>query len=357
MRLAYPQTPRRRGFVLLATAVAMLVLLAMMGLAIDIGHAYVVKNEAQTFTDFAALAAARELDGTSAGVTRAQTAVTTHAMKWNFSKKAFTNNIVEFSADGTAWSATPDANTALYTRVTTGALPVDLYFLQPLMKQSIMPVRAQSVAGQLVKTSFTSEGIGTLPFAPLAHDINDSNFGFTPGDIITLRWPASVKGKKQYCPADNHPQWIHLSTLGGNDERGYIQETSSSAIREAIEDDKIHYTVTLGQPVAMTGGVKATQADSLETRAAQDTNTTATTFSQYKASGTGNNRRLGVVPIVNAENNNVVIGFASVFLATVYDQGGNKPLCAEYVGPYHAAGGSNGGGTPGLGAREVRLVY
>jgi len=48
------------------------VLLGAVGLAVDLGRMYIVKGEAQTFADSAALAAVLELDSTSAGITRAR---------------------------------------------------------------------------------------------------------------------------------------------------------------------------------------------------------------------------------------------------------------------------------------------
>src|SRR5487761_2710909 len=40
---------KRRGFVLIAMSVTMLLLLAMMGLAFDVGRIYIARNEAQVF--------------------------------------------------------------------------------------------------------------------------------------------------------------------------------------------------------------------------------------------------------------------------------------------------------------------
>src|SRR5439155_7247528 len=134
--------------------------------------------------------------------------------------------------------------------------------------------------------------------APLAHNVTDPNFGFTPGDIITLRWPSNVNGNKHFCEADDAPEWKAQSIIGGGDERGFIQETSGNAIEQAVVDDKIFYTVTLGLPVTMTGGVKATQASTLIERANQDADTTSKTHAEY-LTHTHNERRIGAVPIVD----------------------------------------------------------
>src|SRR5258707_14804578 len=53
----------RRGFVLVMMAVSSVALVAIMGLTVDVGRMYVVKNEAQAYADAGALMAARQLNG------------------------------------------------------------------------------------------------------------------------------------------------------------------------------------------------------------------------------------------------------------------------------------------------------
>ena len=97
---------RQRGFALLASAICGIVMFGMAGLAIDLGRMYITKNEAQTYADAASVAAAMQLDGTSAGLTRADTAVASQVNKWNFATTAFSGTVTEYSADGTSgWTA------------------------------------------------------------------------------------------------------------------------------------------------------------------------------------------------------------------------------------------------------------
>jgi len=63
---------KQRGYILLSVGSGAIVLLGAVGLAVDLGRMYIVKGEAQTFADSAALAAVLELDSTSAGITRAR---------------------------------------------------------------------------------------------------------------------------------------------------------------------------------------------------------------------------------------------------------------------------------------------
>ncbi|OZA30329.1 MAG: hypothetical protein B7X93_03600 [Hydrogenophilales bacterium 17-61-9] len=67
MRLHHRQT----GAVAIMTAFAIVLLIAMIGLVVDLGYLYTRKTELQNAADAAALAGARELNGTTAGVTAA----------------------------------------------------------------------------------------------------------------------------------------------------------------------------------------------------------------------------------------------------------------------------------------------
>jgi uncharacterized membrane protein len=94
----------QRGFVLIATSIAITLLLGVAGLAIDIGRMYVIRAELQSFTDAAALKAALALDGTAAGHDRArngaaQLAQGPHAMRWDMGSQSITNVVTTFSTD------------------------------------------------------------------------------------------------------------------------------------------------------------------------------------------------------------------------------------------------------------------
>src|SRR5437870_4875982 len=65
-----------RGFSLIMIAACSVVMVGMLGLTTDMGRVYIAKNELQAFADAASVAAALKLDGTSAGLTAANTAGT-----------------------------------------------------------------------------------------------------------------------------------------------------------------------------------------------------------------------------------------------------------------------------------------
>lgn len=139
--------PKQRGFVLIAMSVTMLLLLAVIGLAFDLGRVYIARNEAQIFTDAAAMAAASKLDGTAAGITRADAAVAHLPMRWNLGTQEFTGVIVDYSADGEKWDRAPkDAAGMTMARVTAPANQVEITFLRAAGGPKSMTVPARSIA-------------------------------------------------------------------------------------------------------------------------------------------------------------------------------------------------------------------
>lgn len=126
---------RDRGFVLIAMSVAMLVLLGVMGMAFDFGRIYIARNEAQVFTDAAAMAAAAKLDGTEAGLDRARQAVARLPGRWNLGTRSFTGVVVEFSTDKHSWA-----------RVTAPDNQVEITFLRAVGAPELFTVPAHSTA-------------------------------------------------------------------------------------------------------------------------------------------------------------------------------------------------------------------
>src|SRR5437899_11778597 len=83
------RTTDRKGFTLIATGLCIASLLGMLGLAVDLGRVYITKNETQSYTDTAAMAAVMKLDGVS--FAPAQAAVTKNTKnQWNMDTTTFT---------------------------------------------------------------------------------------------------------------------------------------------------------------------------------------------------------------------------------------------------------------------------
>lgn len=319
---------RQRGYILLATGIAAIAVMAMTGLAVDVGRIYIAKNEAQTFVDTAAIAAAIELDGTLDGFDRANAAVAGSTNRWNFGHNVFTSTTVEFSTNQSGpWEASPmTAPNYRFVRIKTD-VDVPKTFIRVVSDTPTQKVAAFAVAGQVTLTNIHE---GACPFSPYAHDSTPPDFGLTRGGLHTLRWASSpsLKKHKTLCQADATQEMIDVATMVG-DERGYIEETSSDVIRKSILYNYQTVTRSIGDSVLMTGGSKATIAQALNDRVAMDTDQTAVDYAHYD----GNGSRLFICPINNGPAyGNVIVEFGLFFLQTGYSQGGNDPMCGEYIG-------------------------
>lgn len=134
-------------------SVTMLLLLAVMGMAFDLGRIYIARNEAQIFTDAAAMTAASKLDGTAAGIERAREAVERLPMRWNLGTQEFTGVIVEFGhagsqGDAVKWERHPkDASLITMARVIAPSSSVEITFLRAVGGPNAFTVPAASTAG------------------------------------------------------------------------------------------------------------------------------------------------------------------------------------------------------------------
>lgn len=340
------EQPRQRGFVLIAAAVSILAIVLMLGVAIDFGRAFITKNEAQAFTDSAALAAAQELNGSLSGITAARNAVANNANRWNLATNNFTGVTTEFSTNLNTWVATPGTGTGYkYVRVTAANNSLAIFFLSAMGVGSSLNIQARTTAGIQPPTSYAQ---GVFPFAPLAHDQTAPHFGYTRGDELTLLWPSSVGSNgnvkmNNLCQSDRNQAALDAVKAGTTADRGYIQETSASAIAAAIEDDHMDYVVTLGYPVSRSGGVKTQDVGtSLARRVAQDTSPNVTSFDTYLSTHAPTPlRRLVIVPIINNATDAIVLGFAHVFLPPSQPKNPNDAKCAMYIGPIDQPNGGN----------------
>ena len=148
-----PTRQSQKGFVLIATSIAMTLLLGVAGLAIDIGRLYVIRAELQSFTDAAALSAAMELNGTDSGVALARTgagrlANGPHAMRWDMGTQADHPYRHQFFADNKTWQEQPkQAADCRFVRV-VATEPAPVIFLRIFQPLSSTTVAAASVAAK-----------------------------------------------------------------------------------------------------------------------------------------------------------------------------------------------------------------
>jgi Flp pilus assembly protein TadG len=337
-------------------------MIGMLGLSIDLGKVFITKNELQTFVDASALAAALQLDGTNTGVEGANATATAGPLGtakpngYNLDTMAISGAVTGYSSSFTGTydsygiaHSTP-TNTYRFVSITATA-NVQLSFLPVIGGiPTSMAVSASATAGQEPQSTISSGGL--LPFAPDAHDPADTrNFGFTPGSEYTLKWgnnnDSTCAGDAGFAPPGNPPS-----------EHGFVdigEGNSNSRVRTAITSGG--YPNANSSPSSITtgdvlGGVPGNRGssifDALQSRVNQDSDFTSSTWAQYKASNTGNGRRVVTVAIVgtwSGNGNNAaapVLGFANFFLETSYS-GNSGSACAIYVGPGNLSGFGSGG--------------
>ena len=357
-----PRRQNKRGYVLVATAFSLMFLLGALGLAIDIGRMYVAKSVAQGYVDSASLAAAQQLDGTSAGITRATTAASGDTGKWRFDTIPFQSVDVEYgtAAAGPFTTTPPNPPTDYnYVRV-IATVNVPMYLIR-VLAGPYSTVAAGAVAGQNTITTLPS---GVFPFSPYTRnwtgvqnggaaqpDNASDPYGYQVGNQYTLRWGAP--GNRTTCGTDATKN--NLSQNGSI--RGYCCVFNSAAsLRQAIVSGDTD-SVTIGQSVNMDTGAKNTEMSAIGQRVALDTDTASATYAQYQASRTGNGARVVVVAVNSGSPNYTALGFAAFFLLpSSYYSGlhGNDSACAEYLGAWTE--GVTFPGTGGSGAHRLRLV-
>lgn len=350
--------PRQRGFVLVVSALAAVVLIGCLGMAVDLGRMYLIKSEAQNFVDSTALRAAATLDGTTNGILRAASFAPQTSERFDLASRSFTNVRTEFAQTvaGPWYESSSAPSRSRFVRVST-RLQVPMYFMTLVTGSRNGTVFAAGTGAQVEKRTFTE---GVFPFSPFAHSKIGPHFGLVPGQFYTLRWPAKPKLGGNICAGDNVQSVIDTAQAAGAEERGFIEASSSDIIRRTIINDYQSVTRTIGDLVDLTGGTKQTQLDALTTRINQDTDNLSQTYSQYQSSGYGNGRRLVAVPINDGGTplgvNHRIVNIALFFLSPTgkYGNGGAQPWCAQYVGAY--VEGSSTKGVEDAGAWVVRLV-
>jgi hypothetical protein len=324
---------------------------------------YVSKNEAQAYVDSAALSAARQLDGTSAGITRASSAAGSDTDKWRFETQSFTNvtTTLSTSATGTFVSSPSPATGYNYVKV-VAVVNLPMYLIRVLTGPT-STIAASAVAG--TGSAITTLSSGIFPFSPYTRtwtgtsfngqvaqpDSTTDTFGYSVGNQYTLRWGSP--GNNTDCGTDATKN--NLSDNGSI--RGYCCVSNSAAsLRQAIVSGDTD-SVTIGSSVSMDNGAKNTEMSAIGDRASQDNDTTSTTYSQYVSSHTGNGARVVVVVVNSGQPNYTAIGYAAFFLLTPsYYSGlkGNDSACAEYIGAWTE--GSPFPPTGGSGAYKLRLI-
>jgi len=364
---------RRSGFVLVTMALASVGTLAVVGLAVDVGRLYVIRNELQSYTDAAALSAALTLNGTSSGLTAANAALTAMSNKWDFATASVATGTLVFGKAVTGpWDAAPASGAGYTFTKVTARVAAPIYFLTVLAGQKTQNVSAGSTAAQISRSSFQS-GLG--PFTAVSTQPAGANFGFTVGQQYAIQWPA-FNGTRAHCGAANPDACFVSNPCAGDSQAsraavvqywsastdGYWGSNANSTIEAEVLDLIQLQPVAIGSLLNMSSGNKAAEGAALDHRVHQDGDLTDNTVPAYVANSRHNGRRLIPVPIVQPTSSGTyAIGYGAFLLmsdgrSTFYTrQNGNQPFCAVYAGSY-VIGSADPGAASSTGAYRVGLV-
>lgn len=174
---------RQGGVYLIIFGLSLLFIVGLCGFALDISRVYNRKAELQSIADAAALAAARELNGTLAGVTNAENkaASVVGQMKYQYSTIPipWSSNALRFSPSATAadpaWldSTAAKASPAgiMFVKVDTNELAAEVGLVDTILLR-VLPeaplggaLRARAVAGR-VSTNVTPLAVCAISAAP-----------------------------------------------------------------------------------------------------------------------------------------------------------------------------------------------
>lgn len=204
---------RQRGAVIVTTALVLLFLLGMMGLALDFGRLFIVKTELQTAMDSCALAAAQELDGSADALGRASRAGQTAA---NLNRVHFQANPAGVQAQGIVFSDSLDgayspsfspATSARYVRCghsTTGLAPLLLQAMGAFTGNSDF-ARMQSVGAVAVAARVPAQTNCLMPVG-----VCQKSGGYVRGE-----WLSGVTNDKDEMAASGQFRWLDFSANGG----------------------------------------------------------------------------------------------------------------------------------------------
>lgn len=274
----------------------------MAGVSLDLGFLSILRNEAQSRADGAALAAATGLDGTASGLDAAREGVRRRLAEWKTPEGARKEIGVAFSANGVSWQAAPGRAAGVrYVQVTVELRDIGLNFMPAVAPSQRGRVEARAVAAREPVTAIDALGGAMLPYAL-------PETAVAAGGAVTL-----LAGAGGGCPGASGPPGQ------------YVQEATPRAVADAIESSVAVRAIKPGRPVIPSDGLRDEQAESLTRRARRDTNESASTYAEYLQKP-GNGQRLGAVATVGGGG--VVTGFATVFLP-VRQAAAGAPLCAE----------------------------
>ncbi len=203
---------RRRndgGAILVLVALLLVFLLAIIGLAFDLGHAYVNKSELQNVADASALAGASALNGTAEGIMEADLRATDAGLHLS-NRMEFNTLAVPIAQANVRYSVSLDG--PWLDRDTAAVAPDGIRFVQttlvdqpsPVFFGKVLPgipgvfgIGASAVAGQEPLTQ-VCQGLDPFSAAPIRDEYGNNPpgpyFGYVIGNYYELRLASGSSG-------------------------------------------------------------------------------------------------------------------------------------------------------------------
>lgn len=188
------------GSIWILFVILIAVIMGMVGLALDGGRLFALNNEMQDIADAAALAGARELDGTSTAITRAtdraQNLLNNNPRWAEGGSTGVQAATVQFysAISSTGDTGTVDPLAARYISVTTVDRSVFPTLLRALGASAAAQTRARAMATSGVVACNTQPMMLCNPMEP-------NEFTATPGQMFHLK-PKGGSGSSDFAPGD-----------------------------------------------------------------------------------------------------------------------------------------------------------
>lgn len=231
----YCSRQRQRGTIAALTAIGMLAILAMAGLALDMSHAFLNKTRLQNAADAAALAAAKELDDTGSTALADQTANTVFMANAAAAGNGEVNDAV---ANGmtitTGYSDTlypfvAGGAAPRYVRVSTSRMELDAWFIGVLGLNN-KEVDASAVAGPSPTLDQVCNVAPIMVCGEPDTDPDDNLFhGYEFGEVEVLKTSSGTGNSWEVGPGNF--QLIRLEdSQGGADIRENLAGTYDACL-------------------------------------------------------------------------------------------------------------------------------
>ena len=243
MRLPYESRRRQRGAIAIMFGLTVVVLFAMGGLVLDLGHLYIAKAELQNAADAAALAGAKDLNETTPGINAAvaNAQAISARNKYNFSTDvvlALTD--IEFgpSPDG-PWASVAAAQAApqgkTFIKVDTGLKVLQTYLMRVAGRDTVSTL-GFAVAGRFV-VDVTPLGVCAIDPVNITNVMPGTNelveLGFRRGITYNIPelGPLGASGVPILLnPVDSPPSTCNPSHSSGNFTAPFVCQGNSAIV-------------------------------------------------------------------------------------------------------------------------------